>query len=117
MIAFTRDPAQGQRCRKCDNIGHFARCCKTKVQRKRCSMAKKGRKRISDVNQVVGDEIQNESDCVFGLKFRNLNNRVNVSEGGNEISVMVDSGSSGNVTLEQGWRTFSSCWVIHETLI
>ena len=78
-------PARGKRRRKCNNLGHFEKVCKTKLK------TSEGRKGGKDrrVRQVgVGVDETDDSEYAFGV----LGGAVNPDNG--EISVKIGGGSS-----------------------
>ena len=105
-------PAKRQRCRKCNNVGHFAACCKTKMANQSKPAPRKVPQRGYQVNMMESSnevpDSRESDDYIFGLKCRDLNTQINVFVGDTKIPMMVDSGSSCNVIDKILWSKFKT---------
>lgn len=109
-------PARDKRCEKCNLVGHFRRCCKTKRKElKEKKTARKGKNRHrSKVNQVASEDSGSEEgsddsssdeesvNYVFATSPDD-DDRVACKVGGVKLNWMVDSGAGVNVISEETW--------------
>ena len=100
-------PARNMECLKCHNVGHFAKCCKTKKTkgpRRNTLQNKRGHR--GTVNQV---NFEDYSDDKSEYAFTIVDEKqpvVLVSIGGvPNVSMIVDSGASCNVIDRQLWES------------
>ena len=90
-------PARGKQCRKCNNLGHFKKVCKTKLK------TSEGRKRGKDrrVRQVgVGVDENDDSEYAFGVlggADNPDNGKISVKLGGVQVTMIINFGASCNV--------------------
>ena len=89
-------PARGKRCRKCSNLGHFEKVCKTKLK---TSEGRKGGKdrRVTQVG--VGVDETDDSEYAFGVlggADNPDNGEISVKIGGVQVTMIIDSGASCN---------------------
>ncbi|XP_015779025.1 PREDICTED: uncharacterized protein K02A2.6-like [Acropora digitifera] len=97
-------PARGKRCRKCNNLGHFVKVCKTKLK---TSEGKKGGKdrRVRQVG--VGVDETDDSEYAFGVlggADNPDNGEIFVQIGGVQVTMIIDSGASCNVLDRNLWE-------------
>ena len=97
-------PARRKRCRKCNNLGHFEKVCKTKLK------TSEGRKGGKDrrVRQVgVGVDETDDSEYAFGVlggADNPDNGEISVKIGGVQVTMIIDSGASCNVLDRNLWE-------------
>ena len=97
-------PARGKRCRKCNNLGHFEKVCKTKLK------TSEGRKGGKDrrVRQVgVGVDETDDSEYAFGVlggADNPDNGEISVKIGGVQVTMIIHSGASCNVLDRNLWE-------------
>ena len=97
-------PARGKRCRKCNNLGHFEKVCKTKLK------TSEGRKGGKDrrVRQVgVGVDETDDSEYAFGVLGGADNpdsGEISVKIRGVQVTMIIDSGASCNVLDRNLWE-------------
>ena len=97
-------PARGKRCRKCNNLGHLEKVCKTKLK------TSEGRKGGKDrrVRQVgVGVDETGDSEYAFGVlggADNPENGEIFVQIGGVQVTMIIDSGASCNVLDRNLWE-------------
>jgi len=113
----TECPARGAKCRKCQMIGHFAVCCKTKQQAKTSWTKANGDKRWHGVRnrktttQQPRSGAVNAVDCgedssddfVFGVDGNKKLKCVNLNIGGVLLQMIVDTGSTVNIIDGDTW--------------
>ena len=105
---YARDkncPARSAKCRKCQNIGHFAAVCKTKVN---VWAEKQGQnKNCGNVSKRV-NSVDYEDECAFtvsGNECINSFGLIDINTGGINIhDAMIDSGSSCNIIDKGTWE-------------
>ena len=101
-------PARGKRCRKCNNLGHFEKVCKTKLK------TSEGRKGGKDrrVRQVgVGVDETDDSEYAFGVlggADNPDNGEISVKIGRVQVTLIIDSGASCNVLDRNLWEVLKA---------
>lgn len=108
-------PARDRKCEKCNLIGHYKRCCKTKRKDfKQNRTTRKGNDCRSKVNQLAsensdesdnGSEVPSDEENIHYVFAMNPDNddRVTCKVGGVKLDWMVDSGAGVNVISEETW--------------
>ena len=91
-----RCPAHNKECKKCHTIGHFEKICKTK-SRKHEQTSTSRQKFKSAVHYVEVKQEGSENYFAFSLQSEENTEKVTVTVGGIEITLIVDSGASCNV--------------------
>ncbi|XP_055584741.1 uncharacterized protein K02A2.6-like [Uranotaenia lowii] len=112
-------PARYEKCKRCDLMGHYKKCCKTKDLRGK--KHEKQRHRKSRVRQVVTEESSSdesddqESDSgaasnvnyVFAMN-PDPANMVKCKIGGVPLRWLIDSGAGANVISSEVWKFLKS---------
>lgn len=94
-----RCPAKGKKCRKCNEVGHFERQCKTKNW---SAKGKHGR-----VHNITEQPDQGDEDIAYAFSVRNsvLDDGLAVNVGGVDLSMIIDSGASCNIMGMPLWNS------------
>lgn len=93
-------PAKDKRCLKCNFVGHFRECCRTRRKRrftnnKTTDPANKKQRLDSTRNQ------KSEIDYIFHLDEDSV---INCNIGGVNLDMLIDSGSRCNVITDKTWQ-------------
>ena len=96
-------PAKDRKCRKCKKIGHFEKCCKTKVQTE--NKRGKGSNCNSYVKQVESDS-DTDNEYLFGVETEeNVHgSAVELQVGGISTVFVIDSGATVNILSRDTWE-------------
>ena len=102
-------PARNKECLKCHKVGHFAKCCKTKEtkkpQKKRLTKPKGNKGTVNQINFEDYSDDENEY-AFYNTIVDEKQPMVLLSKGGvPNVSMIVDSGVSCNVTDCQLWES------------
>jgi len=93
----SRCPAKDKRCRKCKNIGHFEKKCKSG---RKVAKPKKG---VRTVNE--DDNTNEDVDYTFSVHRKYPESTtIKVMIGGIEIPMIIDSGSTSNIVDRETWE-------------
>lgn len=100
-------PARKQKCKSCNQLGHFARCCSLRKKKVDPSMESQ-RKKKRFVRQIdhVPEKHDNEDDetNVFNLFHLGTKQTVQVEVGGVPLSFIIDTGADEDILSESDWR-------------
>lgn len=86
--------SKGKRCRICNMIGHFSKCCKSKVSKDENS--------VKYVETETGQESDSD-DYAFSVS-KNKDCMINVSIAGVNCEMMIDTGCSVNIVNSAVWE-------------
>ena len=104
---FGRDsecPARGKTCHKCGGTDHFGSQCKTKTAKPpkpRREEKPKGKKKKKSV-KYVGSE-RDEDEYAFTVNPVTSPEKIDVTVGGVEVEMLIDSGANTNVIDKNLW--------------
>ena len=96
-------PARNRECFKCNKMGRYARCCKTKLalnKNEEFNSKHRSVKQLCDRGKSLGDD----SGFVFALNTRNQIERQKISIGDMEVEMLIDSGATCNILGRQLWE-------------
>ncbi|XP_055623134.1 uncharacterized protein LOC129766585 [Toxorhynchites rutilus septentrionalis] len=106
-------PARDKKCEKCNLLGHFKRCCKTKPKNSRKNKEggkKKVRQIVSDNSDTEEEECRdstsedgNNVNFVFATN-PDQNEMVKCKIGGVKLNWTIDSGAGVNVISSETWK-------------
>lgn len=100
-------PARNRECGKCQRIGHFTHCCRTKVPKPSRGGGRFRGRNKSNVRMVSEneDELHTETDYAFSLIDDDKFVKVNVTLGNiPDVPMIIDSGASCNVINDELWE-------------
>lgn len=112
-------PAKGQRCSKCNKIGHFSKRCRTiTLPQKRSaenSMEWRPKKpKTHDIMRVQDSEEEKPATPNFIFTIGNGDEFLWVKVGGVMIQMLIDSGSAKNILDDRTWVYMKTNGVIVE---
>ncbi|XP_048729723.2 uncharacterized protein K02A2.6-like [Ostrea edulis] len=93
-------PARGKKCRKCKQVGHFERQCKTKDKPKTKYKPEK-------IRQVSQQQTHTSSDDDYAFSINQINavcENIVVSVGNVNLKMIIDSGASCNIMGRPLWE-------------
>lgn len=115
-------PARNEKCHTCNNIGHYARCCKSKKrkfpdQRDRDGYRRKSPppKRYKSEYKQKFEPINNVIVNVSGIEFGETG-KIVLNVGGISIKLLIDSGSNLNVMGDQTYKMMVTAGLKHKKL-
>jgi hypothetical protein len=97
-------PARNATCRKCKNVGHFDKVCRSKQSRNQYQPRARGRGRYNDrVNEVDQSEY-NFSINLWDNGYSRGNTVTAIIGGVNVDNILVDSGATCNIINKNTWE-------------
>lgn len=104
-------PAKNQKCKSCNQTGHFARCCflrRKKVDSPHPPAEPEKKKRmirqVENVTTVQRDNEDKDSD-IFNLFHLGSKRTVRVEVGGVPLPFVIDTGADEDILSENDWQT------------
>ena len=91
-------PAKGQTCRKCKGKDHFASVCKTKPKNRG------GANQVQEELGACGEQV----DYAFRITNEVHSNLLELSVGGVQLGMLVDSGATNNIVDEETWESLKA---------
>lgn len=93
-------PAKDKRCLKCDFMGHFQECCRTRRKRRYTNNATDTSNKKPKIDITKNDKTS-EIDYIFHLDEDSV---INCTMGGVNLDMLIDSGSKCNVITDKTWQ-------------
>ena len=106
-------PAKGRKCRKCSNLGHFEARCKSKISvDPKVQKGQKWRppgKNVRQISMLQGGGDQDDYAFIISNVMHGDNDiTLDVTVGGVQIPMIVDSGATVNVVGRNQWEHLKS---------
>lgn len=95
-------PAKSEKCRSCNVIGHFARCCFLKKKKKQnpAAVFNKKKRFIREVHENT----ESNGNEVFDLFHLGGKHSIKIKVGGVPLIFIIDTGADEDILCERDWR-------------
>ncbi|XP_049880106.1 uncharacterized protein K02A2.6-like [Pectinophora gossypiella] len=97
-------PAKGKKCNGCGKLGHFQRCCRTKLYQQKRKLEQEENKNYSKKprKETTVNLLEDEhTDYVFNL---NDDSTIQCEIGGVKLEMLIDSGCKLNLITDKTWE-------------